>query len=384
MNNHRKSLLATRTVILLCVFLISSAAHSSKPPESLNEAMSRIGNIMVDIYPTIVARRALTNEETTNINHALSELSTLFHYSGPFIRKKPDTYGTSYELILEYLDETLRAMQAKNTRYGRSRLHAIGTICTSCHTQDTKLRTLFSGTSRKRFNDDFSYAEFNYVTRNYEEAIRYFEKYLLSGKKKTELEIIRPLQRIITIYAQIYNRPGDGAKKLREFTSLKQHTQETRKQLKSWIEGLDDLQKLGVERINPTSLPTLKRYVTKYLGPLNEPVIELNPTPQEEITLVWLRGQLYHYLNKNPARDEIPRILYWLAISDRGIGYNFYFSLADLYLKQCVKQFPSHPYAKFCYNEYREYINYAYSGSAGTFIPDEIEIELEDLKSTLK
>lgn len=385
-----------RCYLLACLLFFPVAAFTSQPPShvsthtptdapaSLNQAMVGIGATMVDIYPLIVAKRPLTDEETRTVSHALTRLTTLFHFAKPFIKKKSDTYTTSYQLILEYLEKTSRAFQSQNINYGRSRLYALGSICTSCHTQDTKLRTLFSGTERARFSDDYSFAEFNYITRNYDEAIRYFDKYLLSGERKTELEIVQPIQRMITIYAQIYNRPGDGAKKLSRYLKLKHHTQLTKEHLEAWIDGLDSLERMGAGQIRDIDFRTLKSYVIKSFGPLDEPVVDIIPQPREEISLVWLRGQLYHYLNKNPEKDQVPKILYWLAISDRAIGYNFYFALADLYLKQCVLDFPAHPYAKLCFAEYKEYIAYSYSGSAGTFIPPKIVQELEELQAVLK
>ena len=113
-------------------------------------------------------------------------------------------------------------------------------------------------------------------------------------------------------------------------------------------------------------------------------LISLNTqsTAQEEVTRVWLRGQLYHYLNTNPKENEIPILLYWLSVTDRSIAYNFYFSLADLYLKQCTLNYPDHPYAHRCFDEYKNYVYYTYQ-KHGVKIPQYIQVELIQMKNAL-
>lgn len=370
-------------------FSFSSYASDLSPtssPQTLNETMTEIGKVAVDLFPLIVSKHSLSDREKNLMKQDLARLTELFHQAQPFFKTKSDTYEISYELVLDQLEETKRVLQMKKFDYARSRLYALGSICTSCHTQDTKLRTLFSGTTREHFPDDFAYAEFNFITRNYKQAELYYDKYLTTATthRKTELEIVTPLQRLITIYAQILNKPAEGAKKLAQYTALKDHTVMTKKHLRGWISGLKTLDAHGASHVRDVDFKTLNNYVRQYLGPLDQQPSPIYSTPQEEVQRVWLRGLLYHYLNGNPSKTEVPKILYWLAISDRAIGYNFYYSLADLYLKECILHYSDDPYAKRCYNEYKEYTMFSYSGSAGTFIPPEVQQELENLKKAIK
>ena len=57
----------------------------------------------------------------------------------------------------------------------------------------------------------------------------------------------------------------------------------------------------------------------------------------------------------------------------------FFNSLADLYLQECMLIYTQDPYAKKCYQEYREYVEFSYSGSQGTDIPPDIQQELKKL-----
>ena len=364
--------------------LVANTVHASPAPQqdNLNQIMTKIGKTMVDIYPLVVAKRSLKQTEIKVIENALVSLSKLFTAAKPFIRQKSDGYQVSYEFVSEYLKVVKSVLVSQHIDNARSHLYALGEICTTCHTQDTTLRTLFSGTARDQFDTDYAYAEFNYMTRNYNEAVKYYEKHLQSPERKTEIEMIQPLQRIITIYTQVNNKPAEGITLLKKYLKLKDHTMDTEIQLENWIRGLEQLNSSGLINDKAVTFDALIAYTKKYLGDLDKLNIEIYSNAKQEVQRVWLRGQLYHYLNGKPAADEIPMILYWLSVADRSIAYNFYFSMTDLYLKQCVMKYSEHPYAHRCYREFREYVDYTYTRS-GDPIPAGIKKELREMKMKL-
>ncbi len=378
-------------IIFITLLTITFQTNAASPtvtvsasPTPLNQIMSEIGKTMVELFPLIMAKRAMTDSEKNRMQRSVFKLFNLFQKAGPYIKRKSDTYQVSYDYVLDYLHGVTLAFEKKEPTYARSQLYALGSICASCHTQDTKLRTLFSGTKRDQFSSDIAYAEFNFITRNYSEAIKFYDKHLTSKQKKTEFAIAQPLQRIITIYAQIYNKPGEGAKQLEKYLTLEKHTHTTKNHLAKWITGLKNLEAQGAKNVVDTNFSTLEKYVKQNFGNLDKPLASVISTPEEEISLVWLRGQLYRYLNNKPKKSEIPVIIFWLALSDRSIGYNFYFSLADLYLKECIIKHPEHPYARRCLAEYKEYIRFSHTGSSGTFIPPKLQQELDELEQRLQ
>lgn len=373
------------TAFICVVLLVLSSpvlASPSVKQQNLNQIMAGIGKTMVEIYPLVVARRALSKKEIQTIDKALLELSDLFADAKPFIAKKNDSYQVSYEFVSEYLKVVRSVLASHHIDYARTHLYALGEICTTCHTQDTTLRTLFSGSARKHFDSDYTYAEFNYMTRNYDEAVKYYEKFLASPEKKTELEIIQPLQRIITVYTQVNNRPAEGITKMKKYLELKDHTMNTEIQLENWIRGLEQLEKSGLVSDGAVTFDRLKQYTAQYLGDLDKLSIGIYSSARQEVQRVWLRGQLYHYLNGTPDMDEVPMILYWLSVADRSIAYNFFFSMTDLYLKHCVLKYPKHPYAQRCYREYREYVDYNYTRHKEP-VPVGIQQELQQMRATL-
>lgn len=370
--------------VCLTVTLLAVPAYGAEAAKatSLNYLMTDIGKIIVKLYPLLVAKRELTEKDARYIDRALTALSKKFQQAQPYITTRSDTYQISYEFISQYLEVLKSVVKTKDVDYTRSYLNALGEICSSCHTQDTTLRTLFHGATREDFDSDFAFAELNYMTRDYDKAISYYEKYLDSPQRKTELDIIQPLQRIMTICLQIKNNPAQATKILHKYTSLKQHTALTRAEINGWIEGLQALQRVGVSRVEKPSFNTLKDFVKKYLGDPDQLSLDIQSSPREEVERVWLRGQLYHYLNRHPNAGEVPIVLYWLAVTDRAIVHNFYFSLADLYLRQCVLNYPGHPYARRCFNEYKKYIDFTYQHQ-GEKIPRGLIQEIAAMKKAM-
>ncbi len=192
-----------------------------------------------------------------------------------------------------------------------------------------------------------------------------------------------PIQRLITIYAQVLGQPDKGARVLEKYRTLPGHSDVTRSHLEGWIRGMKRLAGSGLAGNDRPGFSLIEKYVERYLGPIESSSSRVHLPPEEEIERVWLRGQIYHYLNTNPPKEEMPRLFYWLALCDRAIGYDFYFSLADLYLEECVLGHAEHPYAGKCMDEYEQYISHLYSGSAGTFIPEEIHEELKGMRRLL-
>ncbi|MDH5218891.1 MAG: hypothetical protein OEX19_14415 [Gammaproteobacteria bacterium] len=375
-------LLRPRFWMCLVVCLSSSFVIASDDNE-LNKLMSQIGTDMVGLYPIVVSADLPGEKDKAQIRNKTASLLEAFRKAGPFFGEKSKTYKLSYSLILDYLENTQRAIDGNKWQSVTLRLSSLGEICTSCHTQDTKLRSLYAGTGRGAFPNDLAYAEFNYFTRNYMQAERFYARFLENAGKQDDVGILLVFQRLITIYAQIYNLPGDGADKLQAFLLKLEGKGVKTEPLVPLVFGMKNLQKSGLSKVDDVDFSDLKKYVRKYLGPLDGPLSSFIVRPEEEVERVWLRGLLFHYLNRQPSNDEIPQILFWLSVTDRSLNYNYFYSLADMYLKECVYSYKEHPYAEKCYDEYREYMLFSYTGSAGEFLPPEVESELKDLRERI-
>ncbi|MCG6970256.1 MAG: hypothetical protein LJE85_10860 [Gammaproteobacteria bacterium] len=364
--------------------MCASAAPAADSDQTLrlNATMTQLGNTISGLFPVFLNEISFDNPENEKIiDEGIERIVSLIKTAGPHFNQRSKPSQISYDILAENLRETQRAIQAGNRHYAQNLLIEVVSICTSCHTQDDKQRTLFHGKRRDAFSSDFEYAEFNFLTRNYETAIDYYDRYLKSPYSlKPERVILTSVKKLLTIYAQVLNEPGRGAAHFNKLIQSGRLPPLVEKNVTEWIKGLEQLQADQASKVTDPSFEELDKYVHQYLGPLNSPGSAIVPTKKQKVYHLWLQGLLYRYFSSEPSPQTVPLLLYWLSINDRATNYSFYYSLADLYLKECMLKHTENYMAKQCFDEYNEYITFSYSGSLGTEIPEEEQRELKRLR----
>ncbi|MDH3327005.1 MAG: hypothetical protein OEM38_09855, partial [Gammaproteobacteria bacterium] len=316
--------------------------------------------------------------------YSVARLQSLFKKAGPHIQKKSPTYQMSYQLLQDYLDTILIEDHPTSLPEIKSRLSTLSDFCISCHTQDNKFRSLFIGTEGVLFESNLARADFNYATRNYREAHKDYEKHLLLTHNLKETDILNVLYRILSIYTQILNKPKEGIDALNQIESKKIFSDNIVKYIRNSKYALSELHAAKSNQEQNISFNDLNGYVTQYLGSNNLGQAIIFSSAAEKVERLWLRGALFRYLNNSPKENEMPYILYWLALCDISLGYGYDYTFADFYVKQCITRYPSHPFAKFCFSEYEKYVKFYFTTPAEPILPFEINNELKKLKSHLK
>ena len=226
-----------QTVMLQMAMVQPAQAGSS---DSLNKTMVEIGLTMEGLFPLLFDETTFDKQEPDKkaqkkLKKSVKNLSTLFNKAKPHFNSKSPTYRISFEVIETQLSNALSAIKYKNYNYTKSILKDFTSVCTSCHTQDSKLRTLFPSVGRNSFSSDLEYAEFNYMTRNYETAIEFYNKHLAKVSIIQEAELLSIIKRIVTINIQIFDRPADAIKQLSSLENYKHHSKFSKKTLDEWL-----------------------------------------------------------------------------------------------------------------------------------------------------
>ena len=212
----------TATIALLFAFLITivssiDLANADKRMDvTLNKTMVEIGQTMEGLFPVLFDKEEPGKKQKVQLKNAVNKLTTLFDRAKMHIDTKSPTYGVSFSVIKTQLSHASSAIKYDNANYAKSILKDINTVCTSCHLQDLKKRILFPNVKRNSFDSDLEFAEFNYMTRNYDTAIEYFKKYLKSANNIEEAELLTVMKQMITVYIQIDFRPKEAKKLLNE------------------------------------------------------------------------------------------------------------------------------------------------------------------------
>lgn len=318
----------------------------------------------------------------------LSDLSVFFKSARHAEFFQRPGFRPSLETINSHLEETIISVESDNYVFAQKRLNVIGALCVSCHTQlpESVSKKAFGKNvkkeGREQFDSDFSYANYLYLVRRFDDSKLYFEKSIDSALSKlnaqSNQEILFSLRKIISMDTKIkfdFDKASAFIAKWEKDSRLsandKKMLQRWGSQLKNW-KGFD-----------PTTIKSMPEFIEKHLTPLDMKK-EIIFTGEEDVSLLISSGVLLNFLVENPETTLAPEILYWLSLAEHRMSQTYFFSLGDLYLKDCIKKYPSSPYAKKCYQEYADSIEAGYSGSSGTDIPAEEKRELLKLKNLLK
>lgn len=373
---------------------LPSAAFSIDPSEAQAKAvMSNVYDSYQKIIPYAYSTKDISNglrnkKEKEELLKNLTDLSQFFKNARHAEFFQRPGFRPSLETINNHLEETILSVETNNFIFAQKRLNVIGALCVSCHSQlpQSVAKNAFGGDvkkeKRERFDSDFSYANYLYLVRHFDESIIYFDKAIESalGKldKSASLEIISSLRKIISIDTKIkfdYDKAKASIEKWEKDSRLSSND---RKMVKRWGDSLKTW-----KGFDPNSIKSMPDFIEKHLSPLDLKM-EIIFTGEEDITLLSSSGVLLNYLVENPGTELAPEILYWLSMTEHRLSQTFFFSLGDLYLKDCIRKYPASPYAKKCYQEYADSIEAGYSGSSGTDIPIEEKRELLKLKSILR
>lgn len=294
-------------------------------------------------------------------------------------------FRPSLETINHHMSDTINSVKGNNYIFAQKRLKALTALCISCHSQlsesaaENTFGSAIKKVKRESFDSDFAYGNYLFLVRRFNEAESYFDLSVeQSLNNQNEAELYSSLRRMISINTKIDLNPKKANVFINKYLTHPKMPALAKSTLGTWKKSLAKWNNFNAKKVK-----SIDGFIKTYLAPLEVDKGQI-AGGDNDVTLLVASGVLSKYLNDSPKTKLAPEILYWLSIAERRLSNTYFFSLSDLYLKDCVKLYPKSKYAKKCYNEYAENIEFGYSGSAGTDIPIEEKQELERLKGFLK
>lgn len=395
--SHKGFLFSLASVAILGISGQQTWAITESERET-KAVMNQVYESYINIVPFIYSNVDLDKKNSEVLLGHLNNISEAFKKAKHVDMLQIPGFKPSLDTINIHLKETIDSLNAKNTIFAKARLQAMTTLCMNCHGQigESVAKNAFGDSlykaNRQGFASDFEYANYLFLVRRYTEAQTFYDRALSDALAKNQKgsegqilddkvvngEIFSSLRRLLAINVKISFKPEKAIKILEKYQSNKSLSKLTRNDLDSWLVGLKSVKNLKLNKFT-TAKSFIDTYLTKF-----ENDKEALVTGKEDITLLMASGFLSKYLSEKKATDETPEILYWLSIAERRLSHSYFFSLSDLYLKECIAQYPASPWAKKCFAEYEEALTFGYTGSAGTEIPREEKRELDRLRSLLK
>jgi hypothetical protein len=292
----------------------------------------------------------------------------------------------SLESFQTHVSEMKNVFDSGNKAYAHWMLVSSTSLCMSCHTQlpqskDSKFGMVsdYTGLSADKI---FGEAEFNFISRRFDLALKGYMM-LIDGYSKNQLapELLdRSVRRVVSIYARVKRDPVGGSLQFERLYKNKNLPKFIQDNSKAWMGLFNIWKKEGKDEISKMTGKEVVAFANKHMKKgLWDKMIEAGDP--RVVTNLRVSGVLYEYLFQHPTGPETPEILYLLARAEYALGSDFFFSLSDLYLKECIVTYPKSEIAKECYREYEESVVVSYSGSSGTHLPADVQKNLRRLKS---
>lgn len=365
-----------KKLLVVCLLCGCSFSLFAQKDLSIGAGMEKLTTSLQQLYPYILEEKKFNDPENhVLIKKLVDDLAVNFHAVESHTDYRPLTFNISYELLDKQLAEAKKALESEQLFYARKLLYDLPTTCISCHQQDR----ISSGkifTNELDGLSNIGFADYQYLTRNYKDALDSYKRIISSSYVPKEQQIA--IERVLTIYLQIEKSPKKSIKFLKELNNQRvpEYLQVS---IKQWMIGLHNLEK-NFSQEDFRSFNDLQKHIHAYFEKTNSTPSSFIMPKEDQVFYLLLSGHLYDYLYTTKNKNEIPALLYWLSLCERALDYNYNFSLSNLYLKECIRHDPQGEYAKKCYNEYEEYITLLYSGSAGIEVPEPIVKEMQDLK----
>ncbi len=301
--------------------------------------------------------------------------------SPPANLKKSTGFRITYNLLADHIEKINEVFARGEMEYARMKVNGIGNLCAACHMQAPKISnySAFEFIAERGKEVTFENAEFLFVIRRYDESLALFDK-LVRGypsKNLTSDQLTEVYRRKLAMFARVYRDPVMATTNLNQDLKNSKLPVDIRREVEAWISTLD---KWKLEKSDPAKMktPELLAFVRKNF-PTNIGR-KITPSHPELLNVLRLSGLLYERLYQEPDSAQTQELLYSLAQFERALTPLYWYSLNEIYLKECNVQFPKREFSKKCFEAYREGMQERYFGRA---LPDGVKRNLEALKGYL-
>ena len=309
----------------------------------------------------------------------LVRLEYLLNRAEPHFEKSAPGSQVTLSLLKERLAEAKTYGTSGNPTMLQSTISEAFVLCATCHVQDRVTRRAFDARKISKL-DDYLAVEYQFLTRDYASAISSSLNYFKQGERSASRDSI-VLQRMLTIGVEVQRDLTFARQQLQALIPYLNKDNYNRARVVDWIALLerlqDDKDQLGMPL--GSSLQSLDRYLSEEWSNART---ELSFS-QQEAYWVAIRGELNRHLKTSSNKRNLPKIYYWMAVTDRELQYRFHGSLSRAYLETCITEFPGHPYAVRCLDEYEVIVLISFSGSSGTHVPPEVNKHISELRKLI-
>jgi hypothetical protein len=361
-----------RLLPILAAHLLTtlSAAHGEEVRTGMN-------NLLVpfrEIQPYIATQeRFVSPDANDKVKNLINELRKNFHRmeSVPSNFHALPGFDENLTAVADLLDDSSRRFAEGKKSYAWWRLRKLPSDCFTCHATYKVSSHYANPAVIDESLDPLNKGRFLLATRQFSEAQGEFLKALQDPHNTMYYnEALRSLLLIVT---RIDKDPSEGVALLRQTLQTSKLPEEDAREAAQWIKELNSWAN-EKESSTRKTIAFAEQLITG--GAASSPQHR-----QNDVSLLRGTAILHQLLEQGAVKPQVrPQALYLLGFAYTKLPLFFSESWAEMYLERCIREFPGSANAKRSFAAYRDLILDDYTGTAGTEIPDEIKLHLEELR----
>jgi hypothetical protein len=384
-----------KSSIVLIFLAITNTTAWAQPKEkieahpnvALRQTMNAISGSIRDLGPYIASEQEFIKEKNNNhIQKSLSTLNNLFKNlkEHPVINTKGLLLNQS--VMSDQLDQTVTLFKNKKKFAARAKFTASLNLCISCHAQSPglELTKLFHDKDISKMKlSIFEQAELYFISRDYEKAMALYDQYLSNSKKSDDDELIlKALERELIYFIRIKKNFQEAKIQFDKYLNAKNFNESITEEVTQWNVALSGKSLWEGFNAEQTKNEQMEKFMKGFILDDEEgPIFTVSNS--SEVYDLNLSTILLDFYNAHPETSLGPKILYWLAILDKRVNDDLFFSIADLYLLSCMEKYSKDPVALDCYDAYEEDLSINYIRKNKKEFPSEIINRLNNLKKLI-
>jgi len=309
--------------------------------------MSAVNDILAD------EKTFATKEGKEKVKDALAKMERYLRKPPKDLQDKPG-FRITYGLLSDHIAKTKLLIEKGELEYARARLNGTTNLCAGCHMQTPKITKFspFAPLKEQLEKHSFASANFLFITRRYEDALEQFNvlirKYPESGLATDRLSEV--YRKKLAFFARVQRDAGLAISNLKEDLKNKNLPKDIQQNVKDWIGSFE---KWKSEKKDPATLstPDLIAYASQELP--QQPIRNIAAGDPQLVKFLRISGLLYERLYSEPDSAQAQALLYYLAQCERSLSPHYWYSLNEVYLKECVTKYPKQSFSKRCFEAYK-------------------------------
>ncbi len=368
-------------IILVALFLIlplvGNAAEDPRPD------MQVMASEITSIERFLLSESDFKNSvNDSSLKHSMLVLSThLEHLSKGTFAEKP-ALKVNLDLLRQHVSDAQRAFNEGNKSYSRYMLQSSLQMCIACHTRGKSLDMNLPDADLSKANQE-ERAEFLFATRQFEKGRVEYEKIIdgYPGNHAGLPGVHKAMVALAVYFARIKEDPKGGEAYFEKLSANEALPIYVKNQAKAWSHEFQSWSK--EKKADDSAKLTESQLVAKAKKLVKTDDFSLIDSGDKSFHVRRLRASalLHRALEspgaKSPAKGEA---LYLLGQIYHRIDSSLFFRFGEMYLKACVREYPKTAIARSCYVALEQSVSEGYTGSGGTDVPEDEQVELLTLK----